>query len=333
MRHAAQEGWHGQRRPDAPASARAVLDVHPLQSRHSRRRLPDRAGGFPGRLLLVDRQQRDRQPAARQHRIGLRISRQPRRLRDPDLARSPTARTCPTAAPLSSASSTPSMSRSSASSSRPSSASSSAWRASRITGSFARSRPSTSSSSATSRCSCNCSFGTRRCFRCSPARKQSISFFGLAYLSNRGLVIPRPSIEQGAGAVGIAFLVAIAFCLGLGRWARHRQMATGQRLHVYRYMPLILIGLPVIVGLVVGAQLQRHHPGARRVQLPRWCDGDPGVSGAVAWPYHLHRRLHRRDRARRHPRGEPRADGSGALARPQPRQDAAARGRSPRPCG
>ena len=46
-----------------------------------------------------------------------------------------------------------------------------------------------------------------------PGPRQSLSIFGIAYLSNRGLVITKPTIEPGAGAVGIAFLVAIVACV------------------------------------------------------------------------------------------------------------------------
>jgi general L-amino acid transport system permease protein len=84
--------------------------------------------------------------------------------------------------------------------------------------------------------------------------RQSLSIFGLAYLSNRGLVITKASIEPGAGVVGIAFLVAIAVCIVFSRWAHRRQMATGLPVPVFRYMPLILIGLPLVAGLAVGAR-------------------------------------------------------------------------------
>jgi general L-amino acid transport system permease protein len=90
--------------------------------------------------------------------------------------------------------------------------------------------------------------------------RQSLSIFGVAYLSNRGLVFTKPVIEPGAGAVGLALLAAIVICIILARWAGTRQMATGQPVHVYRYMPLALIGLPVIVGLAVGARFSLSVP-------------------------------------------------------------------------
>ena len=84
--------------------------------------------------------------------------------------------------------------------------------------------------------------------------KQSLSIFGIAYLSNRGLVITKPYVEPGAGVVAIAFLIAIVACVVLSKWASRRQLATGLRPHVYRYMPLILIGLPLVVGLASGTR-------------------------------------------------------------------------------
>jgi general L-amino acid transport system permease protein len=84
--------------------------------------------------------------------------------------------------------------------------------------------------------------------------RQSLSIFGVAFLSNRGLVITRPYVEPGAGAVLVAFLVALVICFGLSRWARRRQPASGVRPHTFRYMPFILIGLPLAVGLLSGAR-------------------------------------------------------------------------------
>jgi hypothetical protein len=65
-------------------------------------------------------------------------------------------------------------------------------------------------------------------------------------------------------------------------------------------------------GRAVGDRLA----GAARLQLPRRHERQPGIRGAADRPRHLHRGLHRRDRARRHPRGEPGAVGGGAGARP-----------------
>lgn len=84
--------------------------------------------------------------------------------------------------------------------------------------------------------------------------RQSLSIFGIGFLSNRGLVITKPYVEPGGGAVAIAFLVAIVACVALSRWASQRQMATGQRIPTLRYIALILIGLPVVVGLASGAR-------------------------------------------------------------------------------
>ncbi len=87
-----------------------------------------------------------------------------------------------------------------------------------------------------------------------PGPRQSLSLPGVAFLSNRGLIFTKPYVEPGAGAVFIAFLVAVVVSIGLARWARRRQAETGQPFPVLVYVPLILIGLPVIVGLATGAR-------------------------------------------------------------------------------
>jgi general L-amino acid transport system permease protein len=76
-----------------------------------------------------------------------------------------------------------------------------------------------------------------------PGPRDSISFFGAAFLNNRGLTVPTP--EQGAVfkwvLLGI-FLAVFAQWL-VARWGRARKAATGQD------MPVFLIGL-MLCGLV-----------------------------------------------------------------------------------
>jgi len=61
-----------------------------------------------------------------------------------------------------------------------------------------------------------------------PSPRQSFSFFGLAFVNNRGLVVPEPIFNEGSGAVGIAFLAGLALAVIVRYWARARQMRTGQ---------------------------------------------------------------------------------------------------------
>ncbi|MBC7831725.1 MAG: amino acid ABC transporter permease, partial [Hyphomicrobium sp.] len=87
-----------------------------------------------------------------------------------------------------------------------------------------------------------------------PGPRQSFAIPGVAFLSNRGLIFAKPYIEPGGGVVAIAFVVAIVICALLARWAKRRFLETGQPFPVLRYVPLILLGLPLVVGLAIGAR-------------------------------------------------------------------------------
>lgn len=66
-------------------------------------------------------------------------------------------------------------------------------------------------------------------------------------LSNRGLIIPRPIAGESFDVVLWALLAGIAAAYGIHRWARARQMATGQ------IFPSGIVGLAVIVVLTLVA--------------------------------------------------------------------------------
>ncbi len=74
-------------------------------------------------------------------------------------------------------------------------------------------------------------------------------------LSNRGLTMPRPIFGQGFDLVMWALLVAVAIAWGLARWARTRQAATGQPFPVFWASVGLVVGLPLLVFLALGAPL------------------------------------------------------------------------------
>lgn len=61
-----------------------------------------------------------------------------------------------------------------------------------------------------------------------PAPKNALTVFDIAYISNRGMMMPSPVFGDGAvyGLVGL--FCAVAGVLALVRWANHRQNATGE---------------------------------------------------------------------------------------------------------
>lgn len=68
-------------------------------------------------------------------------------------------------------------------------------------------------------------------------------------LSNRGLIMPRPLFGERFGWTVAAFLLGLAIALLVGRWARARQMRTGQPFHS------VWAGVGIVVGLTAGAFL------------------------------------------------------------------------------
>jgi general L-amino acid transport system permease protein len=84
-----------------------------------------------------------------------------------------------------------------------------------------------------------------------PSPRQSVSIFGEVFLNNRGVIVPRPFAEPGAGLVGLAVVVGLLATVALAVWARRRREATG------RHFPLAWTGLALIVvmPLLVAAAL------------------------------------------------------------------------------
>jgi len=86
-----------------------------------------------------------------------------------------------------------------------------------------------------------------------PNPRQSISLFGVFFLSNRGLVIPKPIADPGLGPFAIAILVAIIVSLLLRRFARRKLFDSGRLITIWPYVLGLLIGLPLVTSLVFGA--------------------------------------------------------------------------------
>jgi general L-amino acid transport system permease protein len=88
-----------------------------------------------------------------------------------------------------------------------------------------------------------------------PIPKQSISLFDAFFLSNRGLVIPKPIASAGLEPFAFAVLVAIVACLLLRRYARRQLFESGRLIAIWPYVIGILIGMPLLTALVFGAPL------------------------------------------------------------------------------
>ncbi|MCM5558278.1 amino acid ABC transporter permease [Pleomorphomonas sp. JP5] len=81
-----------------------------------------------------------------------------------------------------------------------------------------------------------------------------------ANLSNRGLTMPRPIPGEGFEIVMWSVPVAVALAWAIARWAKNRQAATGQSFPVFRASLGIVVGLPVVLFVVLGAPLSFEIP-------------------------------------------------------------------------
>ncbi len=93
-----------------------------------------------------------------------------------------------------------------------------------------------------------------------PGPRQSISLFGSFFLSNRGLIVPKPIPDPGMDPFLLALAIAIAASLLLRIWARRQLFQTGTLVTIWPYVVGSLIGLPLLASLVFGAPVSFEIP-------------------------------------------------------------------------
>lgn len=86
-----------------------------------------------------------------------------------------------------------------------------------------------------------------------PGPRDALNPITGVFLSNRGFMVPAPVEHPIHFYMGIAFLLALVASYLLYRWAKRRQIATGQQFPVYRTALALLIGFPLIAWVVGGA--------------------------------------------------------------------------------
>ncbi|MDE2063233.1 MAG: ABC transporter permease subunit, partial [Bradyrhizobium sp.] len=85
-----------------------------------------------------------------------------------------------------------------------------------------------------------------------PPPRQSISLFGVIFLSNRGLVVPTPVPHPGLAAFIAALLLAIAVSLLLRLYVRRQLFQSGRIMRIWPAIFGVLIGLPLLAVLLFG---------------------------------------------------------------------------------
>lgn len=105
------------------------------------------------------------------------------------------------------------------------------------------------------------------CINILPQVRQTLNFADTILLNNRGLFLPAPIPEDGFGTVWIAISVALIATYVMVRWARKRQDATGEPFPSLFASLGILIGVPGVVFLIVGAPLHFEYAVTTRFSL------------------------------------------------------------------
>ncbi len=100
-----------------------------------------------------------------------------------------------------------------------------------------------------------------------PDIRDSYKFIGGTYLNNRGLFVPEPIAKAGFGYVGVALAVGVVASVAFYRWARKRQMATGQQAPILWVVLGLVIGLPLLVYAITGFPLEFGYPEKGRFNI------------------------------------------------------------------
>jgi general L-amino acid transport system permease protein len=88
-----------------------------------------------------------------------------------------------------------------------------------------------------------------------PHPREGFDFGPLGLLNNRGYFAPKPVWGDGAEFVLYAFVLACISAFAISRWARARQMATGQIFPSFWTGLGLIVFLPLIVFFLVGSPL------------------------------------------------------------------------------
>jgi general L-amino acid transport system permease protein len=96
--------------------------------------------------------------------------------------------------------------------------------------------------------------------RALPMPQQAYALLPGVHLDVRGLHAPRPLPEAGMGWVALALVIAVALAAYMARWATQRQLQTGKTFPVAAAAAGIIVGLPLLVFLLLGAPMGIEYP-------------------------------------------------------------------------
>ncbi|WP_028023286.1 amino acid ABC transporter permease [Enterovibrio calviensis] len=93
-----------------------------------------------------------------------------------------------------------------------------------------------------------------------PSPRQSLSVGDSIFLNVRGLFVTRPVFEEGSVWMLIALVVAVIFSFGLARFAKKKQIETGEQTPVFAISLAAIIGLPVLAFFISGMPVSLEYP-------------------------------------------------------------------------
>ncbi|MFO0993405.1 MAG: amino acid ABC transporter permease [Hyphomicrobiales bacterium] len=93
-----------------------------------------------------------------------------------------------------------------------------------------------------------------------PGPRQALTLFDSFFLSNRGFMMPRPLFGDGAWLGGAGFILAVIACWFVARWAKARQLQTGDTFPLLWTSIGLIIGLPLIGFALAGFPVQWELP-------------------------------------------------------------------------
>jgi general L-amino acid transport system permease protein len=96
-----------------------------------------------------------------------------------------------------------------------------------------------------------------------PGPRQSIALFDTFFLSNRGLIIPKPIGEPGLGLFVLASFIAIIVSAGLWRYSRQQLFQSGKVVRVWPYIVSLMTGLPLASVVMSGVPVTLEIPVLR----------------------------------------------------------------------
>jgi general L-amino acid transport system permease protein len=116
-----------------------------------------------------------------------------------------------------------------------------------------------------------------------PPPQQSLGFIGGGHFDVRGLHLPRVVLAPGSGwAALIALACAVAWAVWLARWARRRQMLTGETFPLWTANAALLVGLPLLALAGFGLPMSVDYPTLGRFNFEGGLTVEPEFMALLA---------------------------------------------------